>query len=382
MKVKFASQVLSNTVASGMLSLYSSGALSSNSGSFINTAEFVSFFNKLFDILNSSFVEAIVPTKKVFVGSPEQLEFLDEAEKILKTIRVVDELENNTTNNFNFLKGWVLNINSLRRLWRFLSHSGFPYLKTRRLCQDSLEHFFGQIRSRGGTRVTPYMFSSLFRKSWGLRYVNIVTKGNCELPLEPDATVISEHSNNVLLNVCNDSLLNDLSWQDFQGLPRPEHFLVRSISLDSTLEINFLKENAFSYFCGYLYLKIFKMHSCSLPLPYLGDEIPSDEFIFIYQNQIDKCNLVKPPQEFVAFVKVLETKFLEEFDSNCHKIGIGDILFNEMKDVRPFLCCENCDPKIVIALFIRIRIYFVIKFLNKELSVPNFKNKILCVSHL
>lgn len=63
-----------------------------------------------------------------------------------------------------------------------------------------LRRFFRQIKSRGGPRVTPYMFSGMFRKSWSLRYADIAPKGKCELPLEARS---------------------------------------RSITLDSSLEINF-----------------------------------------------------------------------------------------------------------------------------------------------
>lgn len=91
---------------------------------------------------------------------------------------------------------------------------------------------------------------------------------------------------------------------------------------------------------------------------------------------------MNPHKEFVAFVKSLETKCLEEFDSICHKIGIRDILFNERYYALFVLCCESCDSIIVKACFIRIRMYFLTKFFNKEIIVPNFKNKSLCFSHV
>ena len=276
MSVKLASQVMSDTVASGMLASYSSGLLSCPNARFLNTAEYVLFFNKLFDIFHSSNFEAVLPTKKIFSGSDDQLKFLYEAVRILKTIRVEDENGSDITNYFNYIEGWILNISSLRRLWRFLSQSGFTNLQTRRLCQDNLEHYFGHIRRGGGrsVRITPYMFCNLFKKSWGLRYANIVVKGNCE-PVPQNENFSIAQSHQIIASVCNDNVVRDLSWQEFQGLPRPGHIFNRIAggeNLELDLEVDFLKENAFAYFCGYLYLKIYKTHACSQPLPYIGEE--------------------------------------------------------------------------------------------------------------
>ena len=114
MSVKLTGQVFSDTVASGMLSIYSFGRLTCTSPSFCNTAEYILFINKVFDIFNSSNFEAILPSKKVFSATTEQIQLLDEAIKLLKTIRVSDDTGADITSSFNYLKGWILNINSLR----------------------------------------------------------------------------------------------------------------------------------------------------------------------------------------------------------------------------------------------------------------------------
>lgn len=63
------------------------------------------------------------------------------------------------------------------------------------------------------------------------------------------------------------------------------------------------------------------------------------------QHQIYKSNLVKPPEEFFVFVNILETRFVEEFDSSCYEIYVRGILLYKLKDIRPFLSFEGCDPK-------------------------------------
>lgn len=386
MSVKLASQVFSDTVASGMLSIYSSGHLTCPSNSYCNTAKYILFINKLFDIFNSSNFEAIFSSKKVFSATPEQLQFLDEALKLLKTISVNDDTGADITSSFNYLKGWILNINSLKRLWRFLSRSGFQHIQTRRLCQDNLENYFGQIRMGGGrcVRITPYMFCNLFKKSWGLRYANLVTNGNCE-PTAPNERFSPNISNEIIESVCNDRLMQDLSWQEFQGLPRPEHSFNR-LGLDSNfevddVEVDFFRDNAFAYVSCYFYLKIFRAHTCSQPLPYLGDDF-SVEYLFTHERQIHRCNLIKPPQGFLDYLKEIEIIFVREFDSICHRIGVGQLLFDKMKHVSPYKCCNKSDSNANLALYIRIRIFFALKFFNRNLSRPHYKTKILCVSHM
>lgn len=52
---------------------------------------------------------------------------------------------------FAFIRGWLPNICSLRRLWRVLSSQGFQYIKTEKLCQDELENYFRKISE--GVRI-------------------------------------------------------------------------------------------------------------------------------------------------------------------------------------------------------------------------------------
>lgn len=89
--------------------------------------------------------------------------------------------------------------------------------------------------------------------------------------------------------------------QIFQGISRPPsaRAYIKSIRLEDQAELydieaDFLRANAYAYFCGYLYLKIFKTHNCSQQLPYLEEENISFDIYFIQQRQIDRCNLIKP----------------------------------------------------------------------------------------
>ncbi|CAD7002030.1 unnamed protein product [Ceratitis capitata] len=56
----------------------------------------------------------------------------------------------------------------------------------------------------------------------GFAIYNIVEKGNCD-PVSSNENFSPGISNEILRNVCNDNVMRALSWQEFQGLPRPEH---------------------------------------------------------------------------------------------------------------------------------------------------------------
>ena len=89
MRVNLAAQVLSRAVVAGMRTLHKSGKLDSSKAlTFLNTAAYLEFYNNLFDLFNSR------AESTVFVRSEEQLQFLREASKLLRTIKVTD-LEGN-----------------------------------------------------------------------------------------------------------------------------------------------------------------------------------------------------------------------------------------------------------------------------------------------
>ncbi|CAD7000817.1 unnamed protein product [Ceratitis capitata] len=56
--------------------------------------------------------------KQPFSATAEPIRFLEEAEQFLNALKVHDHLGRTITNSFKFIKGCLLNITSLRRLWR------------------------------------------------------------------------------------------------------------------------------------------------------------------------------------------------------------------------------------------------------------------------
>jgi len=296
MKMKYASQVFSNSVGAGFNILYSSGYIDcKKEPNTPNTSEFVLFVNSLFDFVNINLNDSSV--ERLFRGSSEQIQFIDESISLIKSIQVFDRLGHNITNYFSFLKGWVFDLTTSKHFWDSISGKcdGIP---TRRLNQDKIEHFFGKIRKGNVTsnKVTPYLFMSQFRKRWGLKFLNVVQNGNCE-----SSFIFGEDNrpfNTVLESVSSHDLIKDLS-EDLLTSEKQMNSRIPYAAVDFKLqETTFMQENAFVYFCGWLYLKSFNHHSCENPLPYIGEEDQmNDSFLFSLKKRFDQYSLVShlPP---------------------------------------------------------------------------------------
>ncbi|KYM96458.1 THAP domain-containing protein 9 [Cyphomyrmex costatus] len=131
MKVRYAVQVLSNHVAVGMCTLMSVDCLPSEA---IGTIKFIDRFDKLFDILNSSFTISLKEYRTVFTGSTKQVEFLQETLIFLKDITAVNN--KGKTVKIKCFECWQVTINSIIQLWEILKTFNFPYLQTYRINQD------------------------------------------------------------------------------------------------------------------------------------------------------------------------------------------------------------------------------------------------------
>lgn len=74
---------------------------------------------------------------------------------LLKNLKVFDENNKDITANLKSIKCFIITIKGILLLWDKLRADGFKYLLTRRLCQDSLENFFGAVRQQCGNCINP-----------------------------------------------------------------------------------------------------------------------------------------------------------------------------------------------------------------------------------
>lgn len=121
----------------------------------LGTANFLLFFDKLFDSVNGSCLDVIggKVLRTAVKKSTEHETFWVEAIRVLQTIKYIrpDKSEFVPPS----IKNWITSVKAFQYLWRKLQEEGFDYMKTRNFNQDPLENFFGNIRSHGIRNVNP-----------------------------------------------------------------------------------------------------------------------------------------------------------------------------------------------------------------------------------
>jgi len=120
MKVRYASQIFSATVAAGMRTCIEGGILSPTSET---TVKFIDYMDKLFDVFNSKPKTGNKDFNRPFKNTTSQRQHLIYMLEVFKCMRVLEtnivngELVNNdVTDQIKFLNGWKITINSLLHL--------------------------------------------------------------------------------------------------------------------------------------------------------------------------------------------------------------------------------------------------------------------------
>lgn len=371
MKVKYASQVLSHST-SVALNWFVDFKLVPPEARV--TATFIDNMNRLFDILNSSHLNNF----HVFKGTEKQINFLQKMITFFKNLKVINEKGKDVTNIVKFTFGWKMTIKGVLELWEMLKEKEYSFLLTRHLNQDCLENFFGQIRNCSGNarNPTPIQFCRAFKKMFSLKYFNHEEGANC-----------MEDISDVLLNLSSDIL--QFNANSFFEPKTPKKSI--KVFTNDYRKLETSEGNALIYVTGYLMKKALMSHSCDVCEKYMNlNDLEEQESHFIemkaYESQSQNFGgLIVPPKGMVEYVTALETKFVDKFNDFAYESGIGaklKNLFNAIPFPHP---CKNFPMSYFISLYTRLRIYYALKFANRDIknrktNKPSTKLQIL--SHL
>lgn len=121
-----------------------------------DTAEIILFFDRLFDSVNGHMLKPEKPLRVAVSHNSPHFPFWERAIKRLCKMRFVDTTDKNQLKDSTILKNWISTVRGFCKLWIILKKTyEFKYLKPRILNQDSLRHFFKQIRSFGIRNANP-----------------------------------------------------------------------------------------------------------------------------------------------------------------------------------------------------------------------------------
>ena len=246
---------------------------------------------------------------------------------------------------------------------------------TRRLNTDPLENFFGTIRQQGGNsdNPTPTQFIRAFRK---LLFSSLFTSntGNCAEDLDALLSQFSIKSNKTVLVRTNQQpqtlVLGETDYQENSS--------------------SMVQQNAVAYVAGYLLKKCFNLHDCSLcKEATTSKDIESESMLYChfknYKDDTSSSGLVLPSQLFLDFVLHLEDMFVQQFSLYTTSTLVGAHLLKSLQGVPfAFKCCQAFPMDYLLKLFLRMRIYYAIKFENRRLSSPSKRKckKYIKVAHL
>lgn len=297
LRVKYATQILSATVAAG-LEMHIN--LKSLPEAAVGTLEFVEQFDKLFDIFNSSTFNTAKTYRKPFSGEDYQISFLQESLNFLNKLKVFNKENKDITAYVKSIRCWCISIQALIILWEKLMERNFSFILTRRINQDSLENFFGSIRQQGGNAVnpTPIQFKRAFAKLFLTDFLH-AEKLNCAEDFDEMLSTMSDFSARL-----------EISDDEHQHEYQPFAIDHCDYHLQSLPE-----QNAFKYVCGYLINKCLQKHSCDICLKFSKENDDLDDSnLFIhfkaYNKEYNLFGALKTPCEnFYNYIYKLETLF-------------------------------------------------------------------------
>lgn len=149
--------------------------------------------------------------------------------------------------------------------------------------------------------------------------------------------------------------------------------------------------NSLMYICGFLLKKCAEHDKCSALKYYIRSQETAHNFsaetrYTRYRSySTDNLNtiLIIPPDDFVHLVKKMEEIFRNYFTiENCTTGKIAKTIFDNMFDLKYVPPC-TCFPIIYLKkLYIRMQIYYVIKFNNAAFKTGRARRKYFAVSNL
>lgn len=371
MKIRFAAQIFSHSVAEGMSTVLDWGILPTNS---ICTINFIKDMVKLFDIFNSSDKPNSNVFKLPFKNNSHQLDHLNKMTEMFKNMKVISKLNgSDMTQQINCLNGWLVSISGLQMLWNSLNNNqNKDYsLCTGSINQDCFKNLFGKYQQNhnDNTNPTPILFISAFKKIfWGEYFKRSLDMKSFE-HLSYALQKLNEMNKITSAPISEIFNLNTITPDLTQSI-----FIFKPIKIGTVdyRQLNIPETNALIYVCGYLMKKCLEKHSCIDCISYAKFQTKIElSFLlsFFYYSVNDNSTfetLMLLHDNFYNYIFKLESLFVEHFSTFATENNVGaklrDILINTHLE-HP---CGNFNHEYLLNLFIRFRIFYSIKFLNKS----------------
>ena len=136
-----------------------------------------------------------------------------------------------------------------------------------------------------------------------------------------------------------------------------------------------------------LYKKCLSVHDCPICKNYISTNVHCNNILLFFKSNEESSvgGLTSPIKLFVEYLQILESIFTEVFTKFLKTPGVGVKIFENLCQVNhEFLSlCKNFPTTYLLKLFVRVRIYYCIKFYNAELKcTKDTKRKLQILKHL
>ncbi|CAG4931748.1 unnamed protein product [Colias eurytheme] len=361
-KIRYATELLSNSVAAGISTYVDFNQIEESGRS---TAELIRNMNNLFDALNSLSHNDSNEYRKAFCGQESQITFFKEMLTFFQHVQLINPKNGrNITSSAQFINGFQITITSILMLFEDLKSEGQKFLSTRRLNKGVLENFFEQIRTKNGsvTAPTSRQFICGFQKIYFSSIKRYPKKGIYDLgkfltrAISQLTDEMSHKESQETLGVCIEDLDN-----------------VQIMSSEYN-QMNITQNNSLFYVCSYLLKKCSERHKiCQILKSYVKPNQASPKFnserrysrYRKYSKDVNQSLLIVPPDDFVEYVKKLDDIFCSYFRREYINCELVESIYKEFNSIRFILPCPCFPTGYLKKLFIRMRIFYTIKFNNK-----------------
>lgn len=150
-----------------------------------------------------------------------------------------------------------------------------------------------------------------------------------------------------------------------------------------------LKQNFTRYFCGYLIKKCLSKHCCDLCGTYAkAHENLDDSLLMCYFRAYETATLdtfgklQMPHDDFVYYISSMEVLFQNNFESMVVKDNVVEnfkLLYSRLIYHHP---CKDFPYEFLITLYTRVRLFYTLKYINRNFKTPNKDKKLIIWKHL
>ncbi|XP_022164583.1 uncharacterized protein LOC111029747 [Myzus persicae] len=360
MKVKCAAQVFSQRVSSLMAFLASQKIIDVDARA---TANLCLFFDQLFDSVNGSY-NKIVDGKKyrtAITMKSNHFELWEKSLPVLHTMVFIDS-KSQKRQRPPTVKNWEKTIRGLKAIFTFLHSKGIKSVLPRNLNQDSLENFFGSLRSMGCRNNNPSCTS--FKASYKTLLLNNLMSthspgSNCEDDLATSCLTSYQH------------LFDNSTSEQGEGNDSTSE-VAKSVVSAETITDNLIKQpedvqnltvQTHTYISGYIIKKLNKtfFKNCNCLTQLCTAQLTSNHDIISnreYSNNI--ISLKYPNETFCSLVQNIIQIISIQLPILCHTSNLKSNLFsivNQQLNSNILSCTVHEE------LFSKTFLNFIIKFL-------------------